>query len=70
MSTPSASDPYRVLAVGGDGSWRPTLAAAALVRRLAAGATPPSGARPCVGELVLDDFARETRGRRISWRIE
>jgi hypothetical protein len=66
MSTSSASDPYRVLAIGGDGSWRPTLAAAALVRRLAARAAAASGARPCVGELVLDDFARETRG----WRIE
>jgi hypothetical protein len=45
----------------------PTLAAAALVRKLAAGEAPSTGARPCVGELTLDDFARETNGRQISW---
>ena len=61
---------WTLLATRGDGPWVPTLAAAALVRRLAAGATPAIGARPCVGELTLDDFARETSGRHIAWRIE
>jgi hypothetical protein len=60
---------WTLVATHGDGPWVPTLAAAALVRRLAAGAATASGARPCVGELVLDDFARETSGRRIAWSI-
>lgn len=61
---------WTLLAVDGDGPWVPTLAAAALVRKLAAGTPPAAGARPCIGELTLDDFARETSGRHISWRIE
>jgi hypothetical protein len=61
---------WTLLAVAGDGPWVPTLAAAALVRKLAAGTPPAAGARPCLGELTLDDFARETAGRRISWGIE
>lgn len=60
---------WTLVATRGDGPWVPTLAAAALVRKLAAGATPAIGARPCVGELTLDDFARETSGRCIDWRI-
>ncbi len=60
---------WTLLATGGDGPWVPTLAAAALVRKLAAGAAPASGARPCVGELTLDDFARETGERRITWSM-
>jgi len=60
---------WMLLATAGDGPWVPTLAAAALVRKLAAGATPATGARPCVGELVLDDFAREASGRQITWTI-
>ena len=61
---------WTLLAVAGDGPWVPTLAAAALVRKLATGASPAIGARPCVGELTLDDFARETAGRQITWCIE
>ncbi|MBW8758156.1 MAG: saccharopine dehydrogenase NADP-binding domain-containing protein [Burkholderiales bacterium] len=60
---------WTLVATHGDGPWVPTLAAAALVRRFAAGRASASGARPCVGELALDDFARETSGRRIAWRI-
>jgi hypothetical protein len=26
-----------------------------------------SGARPCIGVLTLDDFARETAGLHVSW---
>ena len=60
---------WTLLATDGDGPFVPTLAAAALVRKLAAGQPPAIGARPCLGELTLDDFARETDGRRISWRV-
>jgi hypothetical protein len=61
---------WTLLAAGGDGPWVPTLAAAALVRKLAAGQAPAIGARPCVGELTLEDFAREAQGRQITWAIE
>ena len=61
---------WTLVATHGDGPWVPTLAAAALVRKLAAGETPAIGARPCIGALTLDDFARETSSRRIAWRIE
>ena len=60
---------WTLLATDGDGPFVPTLAAAALVRKLAAGQPPAIGARPCLGELTLDDFARETDGRHISWRV-
>ena len=61
---------WTLLATDGDGPWVPTLAAAAIVRKIAAGDAPAIGARPCVGELTRDDFARETVGRNIAWRIE
>ncbi len=61
---------WTLVATHGDGPWVPTLAAAALVRKLAGGEPPAVGARPCVGALTLDDFARETSGRRIGWRVE
>ena len=61
---------WTLVATHGDGPWVPTLAATALVRKLAAGETPAIGARPCIGALTLDDFARETSSRRIAWRIE
>ncbi|MEO5687654.1 MAG: saccharopine dehydrogenase NADP-binding domain-containing protein [Burkholderiaceae bacterium] len=60
---------WTLLATRGDGPYVPTLAAAALVRRLATGAPMPSGARPCIGVLALDEFARETAGLNVSWRI-
>ena len=61
---------WTLVATHGDGPWVPTLAAAALVRKLAAGETPAIGARPCIGALTLDDFVRETGGRHIAWRVE
>ena len=61
---------WTLLATDGDGPWVPTLAAAAIVRKIAAGEPPAIGARPCVGELTLDDFSLETAGRSIAWRIE
>ena len=65
-----ASRTWTLVATHGDGPWVPTLAAAALVRKLAAGDAPAIGARPCVGALTLEDFARETRRRHIAWSIE
>jgi NAD(P)-dependent dehydrogenase (short-subunit alcohol dehydrogenase family) len=60
---------WTLVATHGDGPWVPTLAAAALVRKLAAGQTPAIGASPCIGALTLDDFARETSGRHIAWSV-
>ena len=51
-----------LVAGSGDGPFVPTLAAAALVRKLASGALPCIGARPCMGLLSLDDFIGETEG--------
>ena len=65
----SARRTWTLLATGGDGPWVPTLAAAALVRKLATGEVPAIGARPCVGELTLDDFVGETNGRQITWTV-
>jgi len=59
---------WTLIATHGDGPYVPTLAAAALVRRLAAGAPPAPGARACIGLLTLDDFAREAVGLHITWR--
>ena len=60
---------WTLIATHGDGPWVPVLAAAALVRRLAAGRVPAAGARPCVGELTLDDFERELGDRHIAWSV-
>lgn len=57
---------WMLLATGGDGPFVPTLAAAALVRRLKAGDTRLVGARPCVGLLTLADFERECQGLQIT----
>jgi hypothetical protein len=58
---------WQLLATEGDGPFVPTLAAAALIRKLR-GAEGPSlvGARPCVGLLSLQDFEREARGLHIT----
>jgi hypothetical protein len=61
---------WTLVATHGDGPYVPTLAAAALVRRLADGATPPAGARPCLGLLTLEDFAREAGALRITMEAE
>jgi hypothetical protein len=60
---------WTLVATHGDGPWVPVLAAAALVRRLAAGRGPAAGARPCVGELTLADFERELGDRHIAWSV-
>lgn len=51
-----------LVAGSGSGPYVPTLAATALVRKLASGTLESTGARPCTGLLSLEDFARETEG--------
>ena len=65
---------WQLLATDGDGPYVPTLAAAALVRKLserkhAANGLPFRGAMPCIGLLSLDDILAEARGLRISSEI-
>lgn len=57
---------WHLLATNGDGPYVPTLAAAALVRKLQEGDTSFLGARPCVGALELADFLREVNGLNIT----
>lgn len=59
---------WGLMAGSGDGPYVPTLAASALVRKLAAGAQLPPGARPCMGLLTLQDFAVEAQGLDIQMK--
>jgi hypothetical protein len=59
---------WALVATDGDGPFVPTLAAAALVRKLAAGQALPAGAQPCMGLLSLDDFTAEAQGLSIFTR--
>jgi hypothetical protein len=61
---------WSLVATHGDGPFVPTLAAAALVRRLAAGQAYPPGARPCLGLLSLEDFECEAAGLAITMKVE
>ena len=63
-----AARTWTLVATHGDGPYTPTLAAAALVRKLACGAPVPVGARACVSLLTLADFEREAAGLRIRWQ--
>jgi hypothetical protein len=56
---------WHLVATADDGPYVPTLAVAALVRKLRQGDRPLVGARPCVGLLTLEDFARESEGLHI-----
>ncbi|HEY1090345.1 MAG TPA: hypothetical protein VGE47_04575, partial [Burkholderiaceae bacterium] len=56
---------WYLLATHGDGPYVPTLAAAALIRRLMRGDTGLVGARPCVRMLTLDEFRHEAQGLMI-----
>lgn len=56
---------WHLVATHGDGPYVPTLAAAALVRKLKSADGPLVGARPCVGILSLEDFVRECDGLKI-----
>jgi hypothetical protein len=60
---------WHLVATQGDGPFVPTLAASALVRKLAAGHIPPVGARPCMGALTLDDFLVESQGMHITMEV-
>jgi hypothetical protein len=61
---------WHLVATQGDGPFVPTLAAAALVRKLATGDVPTTGARPCIGLLALNDFLVEAHGLHITMAIE
>jgi Saccharopine dehydrogenase NADP binding domain len=50
---------WSLTATAGDGPVIPTLPALAVVRAIAAGAVPQSGARPCVGVVDFATIARE-----------
>ena len=56
---------WHLVATAGDGPYVPTLAAAALVRKLQSNKLPFIGARTCVGLLTLEEFAQETHGLNI-----
>ena len=56
---------WHLVATDGDGPYVPTLASAALVRKLQCDDTAWIGARPCVGLLSLPDFQRESTGLNI-----
>ena len=60
---------WQLIATHGDGPFVPTLAAAALVRRLLDGTLAAHGARPCLDLLTLQDFERAGAGLAISTRF-
>jgi len=64
----AVSSSWSLVAAAGDGPFVPTLAAAALVRRLAAGEPFQPGASPCLGLLSLADFEREAAGLNITMK--
>ena len=57
---------WTLVAEGGDGPEVPTLAAAALCRKLLAMQVAP-GARPCLGEVSLREVEAEARSLRVSF---
>jgi hypothetical protein len=57
---------WELVATKGDGPFVPTLAAAAVVRKLRQGSGIPPGALPCVGLLGIDDFVAEARGLNVA----
>lgn len=61
---------WELIATEGDGPYVPTLAASALVQKLATGEPLPSGARPCLGLLSLRDFEAAAAGLNITTRLE
>jgi hypothetical protein len=64
----TVSRSWSLVAAAGDGPFVPTLAAAALVRRLAAGQPFQPGASPCLGLLSREDFEREASGLNITMK--
>lgn len=61
---------WQLVATHGDGPFVPTLAAAALVRRLARGVALPVGATACVGLLTPQDILAEAAGLRITTAVD
>jgi hypothetical protein len=57
---------WELVALQGDGPYVPTLAAAALVHNLAAGAAITPGPKPCVGLLSLGDIVAQAAGLAIT----
>ena len=62
----TVSRAWQMVATHSDGPYVPTLAAAALIRKIHSGGQVFAGAMPCVGLLTLEDFALEMRGLRIT----
>ncbi len=56
---------WHLLAEGGDGPLIPSMAVAAIVRKMLDGQRPAPGARAAVRELELEDYAREFQKRAI-----
>lgn len=57
---------WELLAEGDDGPLIPSMAAAALIRRVLEGNRPAAGARPAVGDLELADYASLFARRQIT----
>jgi len=57
---------WHMVAEGNDGPFIPSMACAAIIRRVLDGKRPAPGARPGTGDLELDDYAREFAARRIA----
>jgi hypothetical protein len=57
---------WELQATFGDGPFVPTLAAAALVQKLASGVLSTVGAKPCIGLLTLDELTQEASGLNIT----
>ena len=62
----SVSRAWQLVATDGDGPYVPTLAASALVRKIANGNYQYAGAMPCLGLLTLEDFCQEMSGLKIT----
>jgi hypothetical protein len=60
---------WNSLAEGDDGPFIPSMAVAAIIRKILAGASPASGARAATGELELDDYAPFFASRKIATGI-
>lgn len=60
---------WTLIAEAGDGPHVPAVAAAILCRRLAQG-TVPAGARPCLGEVTLQDVSEATSHLGVATRID
>ncbi len=57
---------WELIARNNDGVNVPCLAAVALCRKVANGASFPAGARPCVGLLTLEEYLQELQGLAIT----